>query len=105
MIEDRFLRRPEVEVMTGLSRSTIYRLMSEGDFAPRYRIGRQAIGWKLSEVREWLDLRPKAVRGRLCKIIACLSDYLRKGIHHHAQPDDTEHEHLSYHRETYLSCV
>jgi len=63
MIEDRFLRRPEVEVMTGLSRSTIYRLMSEGDFAPRYRIGRQAIGWKFSEVREWLDLRPK----RLCQ--------------------------------------
>lgn len=98
MIEDRFLRRPEVEVMTGLSRSTIYRLMSEGDFAPRYRIGRQAIGWKFSEVREWLDLRPKAVRGRLYKIVAHLSDYLKKEIYHHARSNHIEHEHFSYHR-------
>lgn len=65
MIEDRFMRRPEVEAMTGLSRASIYRLMSEGEFVPRYRIGKQAVGWKLSEVRAWLLSRSNAGRNRL----------------------------------------
>ena len=62
MTEDRFIRRPELEAMTGLSRSTIYRLMSEGEFVPRYLIGKQAVGWKLSEVQAWLLSRSDAGR-------------------------------------------
>ena len=31
---DRLLRRPQVEEITGMGRSSIYRLMQHGDFPP-----------------------------------------------------------------------
>ncbi|MAP62346.1 MAG: hypothetical protein CMH34_01060 [Microbacterium sp.] len=70
MIEDRFMRRPEVEALTGLSRSSIYRLMSDGEFVPRYRLGKQAVGWKLSEVMAWLNDRVRSDGWRLWGLIA-----------------------------------
>jgi prophage regulatory protein len=43
---DKLLRRPFVEEVTGLSRSTIYAMMSDGKFPRPYRIGRRAVAWK-----------------------------------------------------------
>lgn len=63
MIEDRFLRRPEVEAMTGLSRSSIYRLMSSGEFVRPYKIGKAAVRWRYIEVKAWLAGRPPAIGG------------------------------------------
>ncbi|KTT76155.1 helix-turn-helix transcriptional regulator [Sphingomonas endophytica] len=55
---NRILRRPEVERIVGLGRSSIYRLISEGLFPRPIAIGRRAVGWTLSSIEEWLSLRP-----------------------------------------------
>lgn len=49
------LRRPAVERLTGLSYSTIYRKMLAGEFPERIKLSEKTVGWKESEVREWID--------------------------------------------------
>ncbi len=53
-MSDRILRRPEVEARTGLSRSTIYFMISEGKFPKPVKIGRRAVGWPESRISAWL---------------------------------------------------
>lgn len=65
MEDERYLRRTEVEALTGLSRASIYRMMAEGRFVRPYRLGKQAVRWRNSEVRNWLDSRPQAHGGWL----------------------------------------
>ncbi|MFD1949915.1 helix-turn-helix transcriptional regulator [Sphingomonas arantia] len=45
---DEVLRLPEVKQRTGLSRTTIYRLMDQGLFPANRKIGIRAVGWKRS---------------------------------------------------------
>ena len=52
------LRRPAVEIVTGLSRSTIYEMMDRGEFPRPIRIGRRAVAWPESSVLAWLADRP-----------------------------------------------
>jgi prophage regulatory protein len=47
---DRILRRPAVEDMTGLRRSSIYGHISSGIFPPPVAIGDRAVGWPEREV-------------------------------------------------------
>ena len=49
------LRRKDVEKMVGLSRSTIYLLMSKGLFPAQLKLGPRAVGWKVSDIKAWLD--------------------------------------------------
>lgn len=51
------LRRPKVEEVTGLSRSTIYAMMAEGTFPKPMKLGKRAVGWREEDVRAWLDSR------------------------------------------------
>ncbi|MCY1127694.1 AlpA family transcriptional regulator [Frigidibacter sp. RF13] len=53
----RILRRKEVEAWTGLSRSTLYQMMSEGLFPRQVKIGKRAVGWPESKIAEWLASR------------------------------------------------
>ena len=53
----RFIRRPAVENRTGLSRSTIYLLMQNGQFPKPVRIGGRAVAWPEAEVEAWLNAR------------------------------------------------
>ena len=55
---DRYLRRPEVEHLTGLSRATIYKRMKAGNFPLARDLGGGAVRWVEEEVREWMDSRP-----------------------------------------------
>jgi prophage regulatory protein len=57
---DSFLRLPEVRQCTGLSRSTLYRLIQSGDFPSPRSLGARAVGWKLSAVKDWCANRPDA---------------------------------------------
>ncbi len=57
---DRLLRRPEVERRTGLSRTSLYRLMREGVFPEPIRVGPRAVRWPESEIAAWLAARPRA---------------------------------------------
>ena len=58
--EGRLLRIEEVEEITGLSHSTIYRKVKEGTFPPPVRVGKRAVRWREWEVREWVRSRPPA---------------------------------------------
>ena len=50
----RFYRRSTLEEMLGISRSTIHRLMEDGDFPRPIRLGRRAVGWKSEDIDDWL---------------------------------------------------
>ena len=53
----RFLRRPEVEMVTGLPRSTIYDRMSEGTFPKPVKLGPKAVGWLEDEIAAWVEAK------------------------------------------------
>lgn len=52
------LRRREVERLTGLSRSTIYRLMEAGSFPRQHKLSVGAVGWMQAEISNWIESRP-----------------------------------------------
>jgi prophage regulatory protein len=57
MEEDRFIREPEVKRLTGLSRTTRWRLEREGKFPSRRQLSENAVAWLDSEVRLWIESR------------------------------------------------
>lgn len=59
-MQERLLRRREVERITGMSRSSIYRLMQEGEFPRPVRVGPAAVRWRASDIMAWIDSRPTA---------------------------------------------
>jgi prophage regulatory protein len=48
-----FARMSTVLRMTGLGRSTIYRLIAEDKFPAQVRIGTRAVGWRWSDLERW----------------------------------------------------
>ena len=56
----RYYRRPIVEDMLGLSRSTIYRMMNDGEFPRPVVLGRRAVGWRAADVETWIKQREEA---------------------------------------------
>lgn len=56
----RMLRLPEVLDRTGLARSTIYAMISRGDFPAPRKLTSQLNGWPEADVVEWLESRPVA---------------------------------------------
>lgn len=62
---DKILRRKELEVLVGLSRSSIYAAMAAGLFPRPIKIGRRAVGWRESVIRGWLSncVETKSVPG------------------------------------------
>lgn len=53
----RILRRPDVERITGLSRSTLYAMMAEGAFPKPVKLGKRAVGWREADIAAWLESR------------------------------------------------
>jgi prophage regulatory protein len=56
------LRRPQVEVRTGLSRSTIYARIQDGTFPRPILLGSRSVGWLEHEIDDWFDRRIKFSR-------------------------------------------
>jgi len=54
----RILRLPEVISITGVSRSSIYKWVDEGQFPRPKQLGSRAIGWDSRELADWMDSRP-----------------------------------------------
>ena len=51
----RFLRLPEVKGVTGMSRSSIYRLIQEKKFPDPIRLQKPSISvWRSDEVQRWI---------------------------------------------------
>jgi prophage regulatory protein len=62
--EPAFLRRRQVEIRTGLSRSTIYQYVKDGAFPKPIPLGVRAVGWLESDIRDWIARRVSDARGR-----------------------------------------
>ena len=54
---DRIMRLPEVIQNTGLSKSSIYKLMELGEFPRQLRLGPRSVGWRQNEIANWIDIR------------------------------------------------
>jgi prophage regulatory protein len=50
----RFLRLPEVMNITGLSRSTVYRLAGRGEFPEQFKLSTRTAAWDAAEVQQWM---------------------------------------------------
>lgn len=57
------LRFPAVKALTGLSRTSIHRLVKAGNFPPPRRLGVRAVGWLSSDLERWQAERPSASAG------------------------------------------
>ncbi len=53
VLMDTFLRRTEVERITGLSRSEIYRRIKDGTFPEPIQLGARAVAWSQSSIERW----------------------------------------------------
>ena len=53
-----FIRMAMVIRMTGLGRSTIYRLMAEDKFPSPVRLAKRAIAWRRTDLERWSEGRP-----------------------------------------------
>ncbi len=53
------LRLPGVQKLTGLSRSSVYRLEASGDFPQRVRLSERATAWREEELLDWIAARPR----------------------------------------------
>lgn len=54
---DRFMRLPEVISTCGLSRSTIYDLISREQFPSQISLGGKNVAWLASEIDDWMQSR------------------------------------------------
>jgi len=64
---NKIIRLNEVMDMTGLSRSTIYRMMDKEDFPLSTSLGERAIGWSMQEVQEWVQNKLN-IRNRMSEV-------------------------------------
>lgn len=51
---DRMVRMPEVQMITGRSRSSIYEDMRHDRFPQSVKLGPRAVAWRLSEINFWM---------------------------------------------------
>lgn len=54
-----FLRMRSVMKITGLGRSTIYRLIANHEFPSPVRLTSRAVAWRSSDINAWSEARPK----------------------------------------------
>jgi prophage regulatory protein len=59
-VDDFFLRTAQVIAQTGMSRTTLHRLVKAGDFPAPKRLGVRAVGWLSSDIARWRQDRPSA---------------------------------------------
>ncbi len=61
-MSEQILKMPEVIRLTGLARSTIYKLISENRFPKQIKLTSFSSGWLQSEVEAWITDRVAASR-------------------------------------------
>lgn len=54
-MSDEYLRLASVIAVTGLARSSLYRLIGEGCSPKQVSLTRRTVRWKVSVVQRWLD--------------------------------------------------
>lgn len=51
------LRLKQLEIRTGLSKATLYKLIKSGTFPAQKQLGLRSVGWLESEVTAWIESR------------------------------------------------
>ena len=57
MVNKTIWRLPEVMARTGLSRSTVYHKIAEGEFPHSIKLGIRSVGWVSVDVEQWIQDR------------------------------------------------
>lgn len=52
---ERLIRPKELQEILGISEATLYRRMKEPDFPDKVRISSLAIGFKETEIEDWIE--------------------------------------------------
>ena len=55
--EYQILKAKEVSNLIKISTTQIYRLINKGDFPRPYQISERSVGWRLSDIAEWLNTK------------------------------------------------
>ena len=55
--DTRIIKVDEVQKLTSLSRSTIWRLENTGKFPKKVRLSQKSIGWLESDIQTWIKTR------------------------------------------------
>mgnify|MGYP000900432692 CR=1 FL=1 len=53
-LDHALIRRKQVEAQTGLPRSTLYKLIANGDFPAPVRLTVKAVAWVRADVDSWI---------------------------------------------------
>jgi prophage regulatory protein len=61
-MSNKFLRLPQVLDRTGLSRTTLYLRISEGEFPKQVSLGARSVAWVEAAVENWISGRISASR-------------------------------------------
>ncbi|MDR8390764.1 AlpA family phage regulatory protein [Aliifodinibius sp. S!AR15-10] len=57
-MKDLSLIRPnELADLLSISIPTLYRMINNGELPPKVRIGKRAVGWRRSQIEDWMDER------------------------------------------------
>lgn len=54
------IRINQVEELTGVPRSTLYKWIKKGAFPAQLRLGPRSVGWNVQTVNEWIEQRQSA---------------------------------------------
>jgi prophage regulatory protein len=54
---DRIVRAKEARTLVGISRTTIHELEKRGNFPRRVELTGGRVGWRLSELQQWIESR------------------------------------------------
>ena len=54
---DRLIRLSEVEILTGLKKSSLYSLTRAGKFVPPVRLSARCTAWSHAAVQQWIQAR------------------------------------------------
>ena len=60
LFRERLIRRPEVEELTGLKKSSIYQKAKDGTFPAPLKISQKAVAWRLGSILDWMEALPQA---------------------------------------------
>ena len=55
--DEAFIRQPQVLDVGGFGASTLWRQVSAGTFPKPVRLTQRAVGWRVGDVRAWLESR------------------------------------------------
>ena len=58
--ETKLLRLPAVLERVGIGKTALYGLISRGEFPPAVKLSTRAVGWRVEDVGQWINERPRA---------------------------------------------